>query len=153
MLMEGCAEQCVTKVHELSELDVLCSQAQFAAKTPQEQNQWIIDYFLSYCSCYGAGNRDSRNIAYIVAGRTVCLNVWLGISVSRYYRLRREFLENGGSLSQVTRRSRSLSPKTVKAVAWMEHYFNRIGDKNPDKYDIYLPTCLTEKKIYFYNSA
>ena len=36
----------------------------------------------------------------------------------------------------------------MKAVAWMEHYFNRIGDKRPDKDGIYLPTCLTEKKIY-----
>ena len=70
--------------------------------------------------------------------------------MSRYYRLRSDFLENGGAITQlqVTKRSRSLSPKTMKAVAWMEHYFNRIGDKCPDKDGIYLPTCLVEKKIY-----
>lgn len=151
MQTAGCAERCVTTVHELSELDVLSAHAQFDVKSPQEQNQWILEYFLSHCPCDADGIRDAKNITYIVAGRTVCLNIWLrilSISVSRYYRLRRDFLENGGGSSQVAKRSRSLSPKTMKAVAWMEHYFDRIGDKRPDKDGIYLPTCLTEKKIY-----
>ena len=31
----------------------------------------------------------------------------------------------------------------------MEQYFSRVGDKRPDKADsIYLPTCLTETKLY-----
>ena len=153
MQTEGCAERCITMVHELSEYDVLSAHSLFDAKTPQEQNQWILEYFMSHCPCDTDGNRDAKNITYILAGRTVCLNIWLrvlAISVSRYYRLRSDFLENGGGISQlqVAKRSRSLSPKTMKAVAWMEHYFNRIGDKRPDKDGIYLPTCLTEKKIY-----
>lgn len=38
--------------------------------------------------------------------------------------------------------------KSQKAIAWMESYFDRVGDKRPDKHGIYLPTCLTEKAIY-----
>ena len=34
------------------------------------------------------------------------------------------------------------------AIALMTQYFTRIGDKRPDKDGIYLPICLTEKKIY-----
>ena len=30
----------------------------------------------------------------------------------------------------------------------MTSFFDRIGDKRPDKDGIYLPTCLTEKAIY-----
>ncbi len=30
----------------------------------------------------------------------------------------------------------------------MEQYFERVGDKRPDEDGIYLPTCLTEKKLY-----
>ena len=36
----------------------------------------------------------------------------------------------------------------MEAIAWMKQYFERIGDKRPDKDGIYLPTCLTERKIY-----
>ena len=151
MQTEGCAQECVTRVHGLSELDVLYAHSQFEARTPQEQNQWILDYFMSHCPVDEAGARDPKNITYIIAGRTVCLNIWLrvlAISVSRYYRLRQEFVTNGSSLSQVSKRSRAPSSKTMKAVAWMEQYFNRIGDKRPDKDGVYLPTCLTERKIY-----
>ena len=38
--------------------------------------------------------------------------------------------------------------KTMKSVAWMASYFDRVGDKRPDKDGIYLPTCLTERAIY-----
>ena len=30
----------------------------------------------------------------------------------------------------------------------MSSYFNKVGDKRPDKDGIYLPTCLTESAIY-----
>ena len=37
---------------------------------------------------------------------------------------------------------------SIEVVAWMENYFDRIGDKRPDKDGIYLPTCLTKRKIF-----
>ena len=40
------------------------------------------------------------------------------------------------------------SGKSCQAIAWMTSFFDRIGDKHPDKDGIYLPTCLTEKAIY-----
>ena len=36
----------------------------------------------------------------------------------------------------------------MQTISWMQNYFERIGDKRPDKDGIYLPTCLTEKMIY-----
>ena len=36
----------------------------------------------------------------------------------------------------------------MKCIEWMRSYFERVGDKRPDKDGIYLPTCLTEKAIY-----
>ena len=82
-------KECVTKVHELSEYDVFCAHSQFEARTPQEQNQWIVDYFMSHCRVDEAGVRDAKAIIYIVSEKNVCLNVWLkvlSISVSRFYR-------------------------------------------------------------------
>ena len=81
----------------------------------------------------------------------VCLNVWLAVlpvSLSRFYRLRQDFLTYDLSIISDEKRSRSLSSKSMEAVAWMENYFDRIGDKRPDKDGIYLPTCLTKRKIF-----
>ena len=38
--------------------------------------------------------------------------------------------------------------KTEAAKAWMERYFNLIGDKMPDKNQIHLPCWETQKDIY-----
>ena len=38
--------------------------------------------------------------------------------------------------------------KSMGSIEWMRSYFNRIGDKRPDKDGIYLPTCLTRQIIY-----
>ena len=62
MQTEGCAERCITMVHELSEYDVLSAHAQFDAITPQEQNQWILECFVSHCPSDAGGNRDAKNI-------------------------------------------------------------------------------------------
>ena len=38
--------------------------------------------------------------------------------------------------------------KTEAAVAWMDRYFNLIGDRMPDKNQIHLPCWETQKDIY-----
>ena len=79
------------------------------------------------------------------------MKLWLeilSVSTSRFYRLRQDFLQFGG-ITSATKRQRSLSSKTLEAITWMEQYFQRVRDKRPDKADsIYLPTCLTEKKLF-----
>ena len=79
-----------------------------------------------------------------------CLSIWLqtlGISSSRFYRIRHDYITNGG-ITYLSKPHRTQLARTMLAIAWMTQYFTRIGDKRPDKDGIYLPTCLTEKKIY-----
>lgn len=54
----------------------------------------------------------------------------------------------GNATVDTEKRPRSLAPKSLAATAWMTSYFERVGDKCPDKDGIYLPTCLTEIAIY-----
>lgn len=149
--MTGCAELCATKVHNLTEFDILRAHHYFDNKTLKEQNQWIIEYFTSHCPSSATGENDVKSITYVIQGRSVCMKVWLevlSVSSSRFYRLRHDYAEYGGIGCDITN-TRSVSSKTLEATAWMEQYFHRIGDKCPDKGDaIILPTCLTEKKIY-----
>jgi len=150
--VNGCKEGCALKEHELTEHDILSYHCAFDSKTSSDQNDWLIQYFATHCPFTRDGSKDVKNIVYIVNGKTVCLKLWMEIlplSTSRCYRLRRLFLDYGDTTNAVKQqKSRSLSPKTSEALTWMEHYFNKIGDKRPDKNSILLPTCLTEKRIH-----
>lgn len=53
------------------------------------------------------------------------------------YELRKQFLEGSGPPEKKTR---SMPSKSLAVILWMSSYFDRIGDKRPDKEGIYLPT-------------
>ena len=89
---------------------------------------------------------------YILGGRQVCQPAWLaifGLSVSRFYSIRSDFIAGREvATGTVAKRTRTIAPKSRSAIAWMQSYFDRVGDKRPDSDGIYLPTCLTERAIY-----
>lgn len=150
MKLNGCSENCTSEVHGLTEFDVLLAHSTFYCKSYAEQRQWLLDYFLSHCPNGSLGEKEPRNMQYLLCGRVVCQRVWLttlSISTSRFYEIRKDFM-GGIVITEAEKRSRSLAPKSLEAIAWMKTYFERIGDKRPDKDGIYLPTCLTEKMIY-----
>lgn len=148
--LDGCTQNCAITEHMLNEHSILSAHSQFSNKSMQEQNAWVIEYFNSHCPFDVNGMRDFKSLKYTIHGRQVCLTIWLeilSISHSRFYRLRADFVDHGG-ISLLSSQQKSPCIKTSKAVAWMRQYFERIGDKRPDKEGIYLPTCLTRKRIY-----
>ena len=97
------------------------------------------------------GEREVKLISFIIQGKQVCLPAWLqilGISQSRFYRIREEYKVNGGIKYLCKKQQHGHRPKTLQAIAWMDQYFQQIGDNRPDSEGIYLPSCLTELKIY-----
>ena len=148
MNLNGCQEHCASSLHGLSEYDILITHSNFVSMTSADQRVWVYDYFNSHCPNDEDGKKTPTGIQFFLCGRNVCLSVWLaalGISNSRFYDLRKQFLECSGPPAK---KPRSLSSKMLAAISWMSSYFNKIGDKRPDKDGIYLPTCLTESAIY-----
>lgn len=148
METSGCSEGCVTKVHDLSEHDILISHSAYQSKPPPGRYSWIIDYFMNNCPNNSDGSKNIKDIKYTLCGKTVCKPVWqasLGITTSRFYEVRKAFLD-GTCLKE--KRNRPMAPRTMRALSWMTDYFERVGDKRPDKQGIYLPSCLTERMIY-----
>ncbi len=111
MKMSGCSEECcVTTVHGLTELDILCAHSNFSDMSANEQNTWIIQYLCTHCQMNeDSQDKDTKGVQYIITGKSVCQSVWLGVlglSLSRFYRLRKEF-EATGTASIDTKRPRS----------------------------------------------
>ena len=133
------------EVHGLTEFDVLLAHSTFSTKSSSQQRQWLLDYFVSHCPNGKDATRDPKHMQYLISGRNVCQCL---ISVSRFYDIRKAFLE-GKCLTEPENHSRSLTSKSLQCIiAWMGNYFDRIGDKRPDANGIYLPTCLTVRMIY-----
>lgn len=147
--MDGCVKKCVRTVHGLSEYDILNAHGNFSSKTATQQRQWMFDYLTTHCPTGDDGRKDLKSITFVLCGKTVCCSVWLAalsISSSRFYEVRKMFAD--GTSVPTPKRPRSVSVKTHEAIAWMTNYFERVGDKRPDKDGIYLPTCLTERAIH-----
>lgn len=145
----GCQENCISTVHGQTEYDVLLAHSGFASKTTVEQRRWIFDYLATHCPNDDSGRKDVKNTTFLVCAKSVCLTAWLAvlsISSSRFYEIRKEFVN--GQTEPTPKRPRSMSVKSQQAIAWMSSYFKQVGDKRPDKDGIYLPTCLTEKAIH-----
>ena len=148
MDLTGCKAECARNVHSLSEYDVLMAHSSFQSKSMQQQREWIHEYFTTHCPFADDGAQDVKNISYVISGKPVCKPIWqatLSLTTTRLYSLRKTFQEGR---SPEDKSSRKLSGKSMAAIAWMSVYFDRVGDKRPDKNGIYLPTCLTETMIY-----
>ena len=146
MVMEcsGCQENCGSKVHHLSEMDIVIPNQRFQNMTCNNQRQWLIDYLHSNTS------KESNQTIFLISGKVVCQPVWLatlGISRSRFYEIRKAYLHGAMNMDQpakqVPRRA-----KTHKAISWMNSYFNQVGDHMPDKLAIHLPSFLTRSLVY-----
>lgn len=148
MELSGCKAECAKEVHGLSEYDILMAHSSFQSKSLQQQREWIHEYFATHCPNTVDGVQDVKNISFIICGKPVCKPLWqasLSLSTTRLYSLRKSFQEGR---SPEAKNSRKISSKSMVAIAWMSSYFERVGDKRPDKNGIYLPTCLTETMIY-----
>ena len=71
----------------------------------------------------------------------------LDLSKSRYYEIRRSFLEGAVFVERLTSPS-THQPKSCEAIAWMQNYFSQVGDCMPDCMAVHLPSFLTNALVY-----
>lgn len=91
MMPNGCSIACASKLHNLSEADIWVTSQHFKRLGSKQQRQWILDYLH-----LNTPQADKTATVHMLCGKTVCLQVWLAVlelSMSRYYEVRRLFLE------------------------------------------------------------
>ena len=144
MSLNGCNERCAEGVHHLSECDVWLTYQRFNHLGCHQQRQWVLDYLHNNTS-----KADLETI-FFVCGKHVCVAVWLSVlslSKSRFYEVRQSFLDGAlfvERLASPTTHQR----KSCEAIAWMQHYFDQVGDHMPDRMAIHLPSFLTNAAVH-----
>ena len=145
LCLDGCSAQCATAAHHLLPTDILRYHEHFTGLSPFAKKQWLLDYFVMNSS----GTGEQLEIPYYICGKRVCFQLWiktLGISQSHFYNVRSLFLKGHKRIIQQV--VRTPLQRTSEAVAWMDSFFTRIGDRMPDRPTIHLPSSLSKISIY-----
>lgn len=142
--MKGCGDECATKVHHLNETDIYIPHQRFSHLGNFQQRQWVLDYLHSNTS------KETKETIFVILGKAVCLPVWLsvlGLKKSHYYEVRKEFLTGVLFLERLSSATMHRA-KSYKAIAWMQLYFDQVGDQIPDRMAIHLLSFLTHGMVY-----
>lgn len=138
-----CESRCLAT---LSLLELESCRNNFQKHTKMEQQQFLLDTLSLTAS------RENQCNSLTLAGKHLCKKAFirvLNISEKRLRNTRNLYLKEGATISlKGLRRERPKTSKHSTALAWMEHYFNRIGDKMPHVEQIHLPHFLSKKMVY-----
>ena len=143
-----CDSRCLAK---FSLLEVECCRTLFQNRTYFKQQQYLLDT-LSVTASKSKGENSHRNLQhnFTLAGKQLCKVAYLrilDISEKRMRNVTRLYVE-GAAISQPRLSIKRNSTKHSNAIAWMERYFNRIGDKMPHLQQTHLPCFLSKKMVY-----
>jgi hypothetical protein len=114
MELSGCAPNCTTSVHGLTEYDILRAHSMFVSLSNVEQRRWVYDYFSNHCPNDESGTSDPSGLC----GKDVCQPLWLAtlaMSTSRFYDHRRWFLEDVGPPAK--KKQRLFPAKSFEAIS------------------------------------
>ena len=113
--LNGCEKNCALTLHDLCEYDILTAHARFTSKDNVQQRQWLFDYFSNHCPHNNEGKKDPKNMKLILCGKEVCLPLWLtilSVSSSRFYSIRKEYVDGKSDHTVVTKSIKSPSGKS-----------------------------------------
>ncbi len=140
--MDLCARQlCVN--------DVLLSRKKFVLMGTVVQRQWLTDKLIDNSHTSSTGE---LNTTYLIAGKNVCKNTFCevnGISKSRLQRIRKAVSSGHFNANEHGNQGkRRPTSRVQEARVWMERHFHLIGDKQPDKNKIHLPSWEKKEDVY-----
>lgn len=131
----------------LSLLEIEKCRKNFQSRTNMEQQQFLLDTIS--LTATKSGRSLQHNLT--LAGKQLCRGAFLralDISEKRMRKITNLYLQ-GVTISPPTLTlKKAKSVKHSTALAWMERYFNRIGDKMPHLQQIHLPHFLSRKMVY-----
>lgn len=137
-----CANNCNRK---LSVDDVMQAETRLHDKNTNEIRQWIINFIQDHSKVIEKGEGTEKLV-------TVCRKMWLSaynIKQDRYRRIGNAYFKDkvrNVVHGNVGRRKSSVP--TADCVAWLQFFFDAIGNYQPDSKMVHLPSVFTKSKVY-----
>lgn len=113
----------------------------FHCQMPQADFSW-------HCPVPKSGEYDTE---FFVKGKRVCREAWLlahQLNKETFRRIHQKF-KDGVLVSEHGNKGRKqVMAKTSDCIAWLQFFINCVGDHQPDKRTIHLPSCFSKSDIY-----
>ena len=140
-----CQKQCLL---HLTAHDVLTARERYFSLGGNEQRQWLLDRVHEKSHVEGKGK---LLITFSVAGQAICEMSWChiyNISHRQVTRIVKAVLDGKTVAEHGNKGRRRTNTKSESTKAWMNKYFNLVGDKMPHNSQIHLPSWETQKDVY-----
>ena len=136
ILVSSCCDKFCLR--HLTAMDVIACQSEMNLESIYSLSLWMT-------------SQGVISTRHFVAGKEICPAAWCKVFCISYRTLRRmeqkiplaEGVEHGNC------GKKRKNTKTEAALAWMDRYFNLVGDKMPDSNQIHLPCWENQKDINY----
>lgn len=126
---------------------------QYAEVQLSETNQtgrrnFVLEFLHDHTQINDSGEYDTE---FFVRGKKVCREAWLlahQMNKETFRRIHLKF-KDGVLVSEHGNKGRkTVMSKTSDCIAWLQFFINSVGDHQPDKRSIHLPSCFSKSDIY-----
>lgn len=136
------------RLRNLTANDIITARTDFVQLTISQRKQYLFTKLRENSCNRQAGKVETK---FYVAGKEVCSVSWADVySILKrtLVRMMKDISFGENCVAHGNQGRKRVNTKKESVAAWMERYFNLIGDKMPDSKQIHLPSWETQKDIH-----
>jgi len=140
-----CQKKCLRK---LSIEDINACELNFKNMDQTQKRNYVLSYLSDHSRVEDSGEYVTE---FIVRGRSVCREAWLlihNMNKEWYRRTLNKFKEGAVEVEHGNKSKKKPSERNKGCIAWLEFFVSCVGQYQPDKKTIHLPSCFTKLSIY-----
>jgi len=133
-------------MRKLSVDDLWYAEVQFNERRQTAKRNFVLEFLHDHSQINDSGEYETE---FFVRGKSVCREAWLlayNINKETFRRIRHKFKD--GVFEHHNKGKNTVMPKTAECIAWLQFFITSVGDYQPDKGCIHLPSCFSRSDIY-----
>ena len=140
-----CQKRCMRK---LSFDDIRHAEVQFSERQQTGKRNLVLEFLHNHSQINDSGEYETE---FFVRGKSVCREAWLlahNMNKETFRRILNKFKDGVLVLEHGNKGKGTVMPKTAECISWLQFFVNSIGDHQPNKGCIQLPSCFGRIDIY-----
>lgn len=139
-----CQKRCMRK---LSVDDIQHAEVQFDERRQTCKRNFVLELLHNHSHVNDVGEYETE---FFIRGKSVCKGAWLlshNMNKETFRRILNKFKDGVLVLEHGNKGKNTVMAKTAECISWLQFFVNSIGDHQPDKGCIHLPSCFSRSDI------
>lgn len=128
--------------------DLWYAEVQFNERRQTAKRNFVLEFLLDHSQINDSGEYETE---FFVRGKSICREAWLlayNINKETFRRIHHKFKDGVVVFEHRNKGKNTVMPKTAECIAWLQFFISSVGDHQPDKGCIHLPSCFSRSDIY-----